>query len=53
MNAGKCRQLDYQADSASELEYLKRAHSKYIPDELPPLATGVNPDEDSEAKLGM
>lgn len=35
------QQLDYQADSDSELEYLKRAHSKYIPDELVELATGV------------
>jgi len=35
-------QLNYQADSDSELEYLQRAHSKYIPDELAEIATGVN-----------
>jgi hypothetical protein len=35
------QQLDYQADSDSELEYLKRAHSKYIPDDLAELATGA------------
>src|SRR5690606_24482940 len=34
------QQLDYQADSDSELAYLKRAHSKYIPDDLAELATG-------------
>lgn len=34
------QQLDYQADSDSELEYLKRAHAKYIPDELAEIATG-------------
>jgi Histidine kinase-, DNA gyrase B-, and HSP90-like ATPase len=33
------QQLDYQADSDSELEYLQRAHSKYIPDELAEIAT--------------
>ena len=41
------QQLDYQADSDSELEYLKRAHSKYIPDDLAEVATGASagPDE--------
>ncbi|QNN47577.1 hypothetical protein H9L17_05410 [Thermomonas brevis] len=34
------QQLDYQADSDSELEYLKRAHSKYIPSDLAEIATG-------------
>lgn len=33
------QQLDYQADSNSELEYLKRAHSRYIPSELAAVAT--------------
>ena len=27
-------QLDYQADSSSEAEYLRKAHSKYIPDAI-------------------
>ncbi len=36
------QQLDYQADSDSELEYLKRAHSKYIPDDLAEMATGAS-----------
>lgn len=35
------QQLDYQADSDSELAYLRRAHSKYIPDDLAELATGA------------
>lgn len=39
------QQLDYQADSDSELAYLKRAHSKYIPDELAEMATGVDSGE--------
>jgi len=34
------KQLDYQADSDTELEYLKKAHSKYIPDHLAEMATG-------------
>lgn len=42
------QQLDYQADSDSELDYLKRAHSKYIPDELAEIATGVDHYEDEE-----
>jgi hypothetical protein len=33
-------QLDYQADSNTELEYLKKAHSKYIPRDIAELATG-------------
>lgn len=40
------QQLDYQADSDSELEYLKQAHSKYIPEDLAEVATGANDDED-------
>jgi len=41
------QQLDYQADSDSELDYLKRAHSKYIPGDLAELATGgTTPDEE-------
>lgn len=36
------KQLDYQADTNSELEYLKKAHSKYIPDDLAELATSVD-----------
>jgi hypothetical protein len=36
-------QLDYEADSGSELEYLKRAHSKYIPDDLAEVAIGERP----------
>lgn len=40
------QQLDYQADSDSELDYLKRAHSKYIPGDLAELATGgTTPDD--------
>lgn len=34
------QQLDYQADSYSELEYLRKAHSKYIPTDLAEVATG-------------
>ena len=34
------QQLNYQADSDSELEYLKRVHSKYIPGDLAQVATG-------------
>lgn len=33
------QQLDYQADSDSEREYLRKAHSKYIPDNLAAMAT--------------
>jgi len=40
------QQLDYQADTDSELEYLKRAHSRYIPGDLAELATAdVNADD--------
>jgi hypothetical protein len=42
------QQLDYQADSDSELEYLKRAHSKYIPDDLAEMATGASSVMDSD-----
>ena len=41
------QQLDYQADSDSELEYLRSAHAKYIPDDLAELATGGN-DQDGD-----
>ena len=41
-------QLDYQADSDSELDYLKRAHSKYIPGDLAELATGGTTQDDVE-----
>lgn len=44
------QQLDYQADSDSELEYLKRAHAKYIPVDLAEVATGAehsNGDDDN------
>lgn len=34
------QQLDYQADSETELAYLKRAHCKYISNEMAELATG-------------
>lgn len=34
------RQLDYQVDSDTELDYLKRAHSKCIPGKLAEMATG-------------
>lgn len=37
------QQLHYQADSNSELEYLRKAHSKYIPDELATWATSDMP----------
>ncbi|ETF03510.1 hypothetical protein W822_10350 [Advenella kashmirensis W13003] len=37
------QQLHYQADSNSELEYLRKAHSKYIPDELATWATSDTP----------
>lgn len=40
------QQLDYQADSDSEREYLRRAHSKYIPGELTDIATGAGGDEE-------
>ncbi|NJC00233.1 hypothetical protein GGR63_000120 [Xanthomonas sp. 3272] len=40
------QQLDYQADSDSELAYLKRAHSKYIPGDLAELATGASGEAD-------
>ncbi|GAA0688226.1 ATP-binding protein [Dyella marensis] len=43
------QQLDYQADSDSELDYLKRAHSKYIPEDLAELATGVSACADRES----
>ncbi len=33
------QQLDYQADSDSELAYLRKAHAKYIPDNLAETAT--------------
>ncbi|MDO0787994.1 ATP-binding protein [Xanthomonas campestris pv. campestris] len=33
------KQLDYQADFGSEREYLKQAHSKYIPEDLAAAAT--------------
>lgn len=42
------QQLDYQADSDSELDYLRRAHSKYIPDHLAELATGTSDDLEEE-----
>lgn len=42
------QQLDYQADSDSELEYLKRAHARYIPSDLAELAT-ANANADDEA----
>lgn len=42
------QQLDYQADSDSELDYLKRAHSKYIPGDLAELATGGTTSDDDE-----
>lgn len=43
------QQLEYQADSDSELDYLKRAHSRYIPGSLAELATGaVLPDEKTD-----
>jgi hypothetical protein len=38
------QQLDYQADSDSELEYLRRTHSKYIPEDLAHIATRGNAD---------
>jgi len=31
-------QLNYQVDTNSELEYLRKAHSKYIPEDLKPSA---------------
>lgn len=42
------QQLDYQADSDSELAYLRRAHSKYIPGDIAELATGNSGDPDEE-----
>ncbi|WP_149196669.1 ATP-binding protein [Luteimonas suaedae] len=41
-------QLDYQADSDSELAYLRRAHAKYIPYDLAEAVTGAGTEEAEE-----